>query len=246
MNCLTPSLPDSNPWDIPNGLDRAFEAYFRGRHQAMAGTVLCGSPWLDADLAGLKGPPGPRIGVNLTAMARGADYCLNCGDVRFLALANPRLHPRLTFVLACVDTVIAWLNVHSWPENVRLYTSPPVLPPGITETQRGLPRVYQGHNLSGPAALWLAWYMGLDPIRLCGCHCRLSPAGEYYGTKGMLEELIPDEAERRKYLATARGLLPEFARKTLELVEVIRADGVTIDWPGETSARESARQEMLT
>lgn len=247
MRSLTPhELPDSNPWDVPNGLDTAFEKHFRGAQAGQAGLVLCNSPWLAEDVKSSGGyGEAAKVGVHLAALAYDTDYCLSAGDGRFLALVNPRLYSRLTFVLPCVESTIGWLETHGWPANVRLYTSPPVLPPGVNEAQRELPRVYQGHNLSGPAALWLAWYLGCDPIRLAGCHCRMQGQTATWYDKDRLSELIPDAGEREKHLQAARVVLPDTARKTITLVEAIRRDNVAVDWPGERYARESAEKEML-
>lgn len=241
-----PELPDSNPWDIPNGLDLAFQRRFQGCQQGHAGLVLCNSPWLAEDVKNSTGyGEAAKVGVHLAALSYDADYCLSAGDGRFLKLVNPRLYSRLTFVLPCVDTVLDWLKNSAWPLNVQLYTSPPVVPTGTLETQRLLPRVYQGHNLSGPAALWLAWYMGCDPIRLAGCHCRMQGQLATWYDRDKLRELIPDPAERERHLAAARTVLPDTARKTVALVEAMRRDNVAVDWPGEKYARESAEQEKL-
>jgi hypothetical protein len=217
-------------WELPNELDRDFDRGFKDRLKGHPAVITCRSPWvrLDLDAAPAIFRNASVIGVNHSLLALPANFCVSSGDPQFWQLVRPSEWPQVTFILAGSQRNLDNMAAHQWP-NVRAFTAPPELPPEMQGWQRRLPRPFHCDN-TGNAAVWLAWYMGAAPLYIAGAHHRLCETTIH----GDSPELDPDDGGRsvRHYQQT----LPQGRRELQKLVAVIRADGVTVHWPGEEGA----------
>jgi hypothetical protein len=213
-------------WRIPNELDKVFDRAFKNALRGSPATVVCRSPWcrLDLDHMASVFRTGPFIGVNLSILSFPSTYCVSGGDPFFWRHVRPSEHPRTSFVLPASQRNIDYANANNW-SNVTLYSAPPELPPGMQRHQRNLPRPWKCDN-SGNVAVWLAWYMGADPIYIAGAHFKLCDQ-VIHGDSPELDE--PGDELRRHY----QGSFERDRRDLTGLVAAMRSDQVIVHWPGE-------------
>lgn len=198
-------------------LDRRQEKRLRDIHLDRPGILFCRSPWLLPDINGTpdKYLLGVRIGVNFTVeFLDHLDYCF-AGDPAFWERVDPREYPDTLFLTG--------MNPGA-PRNT-----------GGNVTDFKITRLKS--TVNSIAALWFAWYVGANPIRINGAHFAIHPEGEFYGDIG-LQDQMPDAMKRRQYLVQQQGRLPFMAREFITTVETMRKLGRNIDWPGEGMARE--------
>jgi len=216
-------------WELPNELDREFDRSFKNILKGSPAVVTCRSPWVRMDLADMPGifVDAPVIGVNLSFLSIPARYCVSGGDPLFWRHVNPSEHPRVNFILAGSERNLDAMVAQDWP-NAWAFTPGGILPRGFEKHQRNFPRPWKYDN-SGNVAVWLAWYMGADPIFIAGAHHQLCQS-TIHGDDPTLDPT--GEALLQHY----RGSLPAAREELQNLVVAMRADGRLVQWPGENHA----------
>jgi hypothetical protein len=191
----------------------------RNLHAGRPGLVLCRSPWLALDVEHTPAlyRHAVKIGVNFTVLAHTLDYCAG-GDGAFWRLVDPRKYPKTLFLTGA--------------------NPGPPLNQGGNLTDFQVTRKFS--TVNAMVALWLAWYVGVNPIRICGAHFARHPDGAFYGDLP-LERVIPDRIKRKKYLQNYAGRLPWLAREFSHEVDELRKSERMVEWPGEYMAGEVAR-----
>ncbi len=204
---------------------------FRDRHAGRPGLLVCRSPWVDDDLTASDcafRDDTIRVGVNHSILKYPLDYCAG-GDPKFWELVKPRQFPETEFLTHDIE------SGNQARKNVTVVRC-----------------LIQRSTVSSIFALWFCWYLGLDPIRVCGAHFKVKNRGEnpaqIYGDVPA-ERMFPDRLSRKKYLMGYMPRLPQQAKDFARMVNSIREQGTRVDWPGEkcaTGAIEKAGQEFPT
>lgn len=204
-----------------NDTDLAFERAMRGRHKGRSALIVGRGPSVARDVGrALNALTHPRlIGVNHAAAHWLTDYAV------WLDTAFPDFHlPHQTLVLQ--DTPV--MRELAGPRKAFYFTSPPDMIPGWSKYQRRFPRPWGCIQYTSMTALWLAWYMGCDPIYCAGFDFAFE-GDQVHGDREYTE--INDEI-RLFY----EQVLPDNRRQFADLAAAIRADGVKVDWPAEKEA----------
>lgn len=210
-------------------VDRAFQAALRNRHVGRPALVILRGPNVAKDISRfLHHEPGFRgavtIGVNLAAFYWLAEYAVAIDPQVFYG-RSPAAFPEIKYVFPNMPAFHS-LRVNCPGPQMFFWTEPAELPPGEERYNRTWPRPWNHGSYTSLVALWLAWYLGCNPIACCGADFALGADGRIHGDT---PEENADDRLRRHY----RETLPGNREKWQLLVNAIRESGVRVEWPGE-------------
>lgn len=207
-------------------LDHDFERQFKDAHQGQPCLVMLRGPNVARDLNDFlierqDYRKSVLVGVNSGGPKWLANYVVAL-DAHAFGGKSLAAWQFAHFVFPDTPPMRDLREVHPG-SRITLWTEPPALPPGEERYNRQWPRPWGHGSYSSLVALWLAWYMGCNPIGCCGAD---------FGFTDKVHGDDPEEEITPELAAHYRSILPENLYLWKLLVASIRAEGVKVDWPG--------------
>lgn len=217
-------------WYVPADLSMQ---RLRDRGLNRKALVIARSPWHPADIGTFYrkhlDERAVTVGVNSAGLVWRCNYCVRM-DADALAEYDIGHYPDTVFVVPDTDPCKRWAE--QWPKaRVIWFHLPPELPPELRRFNRLHPRPWGCDTYTVMVATWTAWFMGCSLIFVAGADFKDKAGAVYAPCDSRALARKDDERTRLDY---QQKTWPHARQKFAELVAAIRADGVTVEWPGET------------